>query len=98
MATTEVSSDIPPLSEAQKARFAELVEEYHDLIDLELDKTITPEQKKRLEEFTAELDEIEECMPQTIYMRRQMEAFQPKLDEIDAFLAYIESLPKKPSS
>jgi hypothetical protein len=95
MATTEVSSEIPPLSEAKKARFAELVEEYHELTDLFLHKTIRPAQQKRREEVMAEMNDIEECMPQTIYMRQQMAAMQRKIEEIDALLAEVKSLPDK---
>jgi hypothetical protein len=84
MATTEVTSEIPPPSEAKKARFAELVEEYHALVDIERWQGLTPAQAEHLQQVDAEMDDIEACMPHAIYMRQRRDAFQPKLDEIDA--------------
>lgn len=91
MATTNIS-EIPPLSEEMKARWHALLEEYHDLTDLDLNKTITPEQQKRLAKVTAELNEIDACLPQNIYMRQKEEEIQR---EMEALLAYVESLPDK---
>ena len=91
MATTKLP-EIPPMSEEMEARWHALLEEYHDLTDLDLKKTITPEQQKRLEKVTEELNEIDACLPQNIYMRQQEEEIQRKME---ALLAYVESLPDK---
>ncbi len=91
MAATKFS-EIPPLSEETKARYNALLEEYHELIDLELGNTITPVQQERLKEVQRELDDIEACMPEVIDMFRRIDETERQLD---ALLAQVEALKKK---
>ena len=91
MATTPLS-EIPPLSEAKKARFAALVEEYQELIDTERHQGLTSDQQQRLRDVETEMDDIEACMPETIQMFQRLDETERQLN---ALLEYVESLPDK---
>ena len=75
-----------------REREARLVEEYHGLLDLEDNGSLSAAQTARLRQVEAELDFLEAQNPVEQEADRRLAETSDKLDEI---LALLRSLPRK---
>lgn len=68
-----------------------MLQEYHTLVDLELESRLTPVQQTRLREVENAMDNTERNSPETGHVFARLEETARKLDQI---LAAVRELPK----
>lgn len=73
----------------------QLLDEYHALVDLELQPGLSPEQQARLREVESALDQAEARAPETRAMFARLDETAGKLE---ALLAAVRALPQAPAA
>ena len=68
-----------------------LLDEYHALVDMELESRLTPAQQGRLREVEEAMDSTEQNSPRARHMLERLEETANKLDQL---LAAVRELPK----
>jgi len=80
------SQTLAPVSPEQS-----LVQEYHTLVDLELESRLTPVQQGRLREVEYVMNRAEQNNPET---RRMFERLEETASKLDQLLSAVRELPK----